>query len=78
MPEESPWKLRLRLASVIAAVLAILVVLATFGMALPPSPWVPVVFQEPTAADSNGTITAIVDSASQRVLILNSNASTLP
>ena len=73
MPEESPWKLRLRLASVIAAVLAILVVLATFGMALPPSPWVPVVFQEPTAADSNGTITAIVDSASQRVLILNSN-----
>ncbi|MDO4537334.1 MAG: MFS transporter [Coriobacteriales bacterium] len=45
--------------------------LATFGLDLPFTPFSSMTLDGPTAADSNGTHTAIVDSASRRLFILN-------
>lgn len=61
----------LRIALVVLAVLSALVVLATFGISLPFSAFSPLEINGPTCADSNGEVTAIVDSESRRVLLLN-------
>ncbi|MBR3314439.1 MAG: MFS transporter [Atopobiaceae bacterium] len=62
---------RLRFVAVLVAVASALVVIATFGMKLVTSPWGLVNIVGPTAADSDGTMTAIIDSESRRMLILN-------
>ena len=64
---------RLRAAFAVLAVICTLISLATFGTRFPSLPWAPVSLNKPVAADSNGTVTAIVDSDSRRVLILNKN-----
>ncbi len=61
----------LRFAAVLAAIISALVAIATFGMSIATSPWGAVDIVGPTAADSNGEMTAIVDSESRHVLILN-------
>ena len=63
--------LRLRIALVVVAVFAALVSIATFGVDLPLSPFEPIRLNAPSVADSNGKRTAIVDSESRRILILN-------
>lgn len=53
------------------AVVAVMVCLATLGLELPTSPFAAFDLVGPVVADSNGARTAIVDSGSRRVLILN-------
>ena len=67
----SKGRLRLRIALIVLAALAGLVVLATFGSDLPFSPFAPVDLRDPTIVDTDGVHTAIVDSESRNVLILN-------
>ncbi len=67
----SKGRLRMRIALLVLAVLAGLVVVATFGSDLPFSPFAPVALKEPTLVDTDGDHTAIVDSESRNVLILN-------
>lgn len=64
-------RVSLRVALVVLAVVASLVSIATLGRTLPPTAfgWIP--FEGPSDADSTGINTAVVDSASRRVLILN-------
>ncbi|MBO7675647.1 MAG: MFS transporter [Atopobiaceae bacterium] len=62
---------RLKLLSVAAAVVAGLVCLAFLGMERPAAPFAAFDLVGPVIADSNGNHTAIVDSGSRRVLILN-------
>ena len=61
----------LRIATAITAILAALVVLASFGIKLPPVPYRPIALDGPMIADTNDRITAIADAESRRVLILN-------
>lgn len=63
--------LRLQVVLGILAAVSGLVILATFGIRLPDSLLSPVQFNAPIEADSNGKHTAIVDSDSRRVLLLN-------
>jgi len=62
---------KLRVIAVVCAVLAALVCLGTLGMELPLSPFAAFDLNGPVIADSDGKHTAIVDSGSRRVLILN-------
>ncbi len=62
---------RLRVAATVLAVFAALVCLASFGIELPSSPFAPLALDGPVVADSTGKHTAIVDTESRRVLILN-------
>lgn len=71
MTKQSSLVSRLRTLSILVAILCGLFVVATFGMQLPSRPWSPVNIDKPTTADSNEKITAIVDSESRRVLILD-------
>ena len=59
------------IALVIAAVIAALVAISSYGTPLPPNPFAPVSLDRPTAADSNGEITAIADTQSRRLLVMN-------
>ncbi len=65
--------LSLRVILAILAVASGLIILATFGIRLPNSFLSPVQFEAPIEADSNSKNTAIVDSDSRRVLLLNEN-----
>lgn len=60
-----------RIVAAVVAVLSALVVLASFGVKLPQQPFAPIPLDGPTAIDSNGSITAIADRESRRILILN-------
>ena len=64
-------RLRLRVAAVIFAALCALVVIATFGRGNPLNPFSPIRLNAPNVAEHNSKHTAIVDSESRRVLILN-------
>lgn len=63
--------LHIRIVLVVLAVFAALVSIGTLGIELPVSSASPIRLNAPTIADSNGARTAIVDSESRRVLILN-------
>ena len=62
---------RLRVVALVLLVLSVLVSLGTFGILLPPSLVNPIRLDGPSAADTNGKHTAIVDRESSRLLILN-------
>ena len=64
---------RLHAILVMLAIVAGLVCLATIGTALPLSPSTSINLDGPTVADSDGSHTAIVDTESRRILILNAN-----
>lgn len=66
-------RLRLRVAAIVFAALCALVVIATFGRGDPLNPFSPIQLNAPSVADHNSKHTAIVDSESRRVLILNKN-----
>lgn len=57
----------------VAAIVATVMIIANFGNALLPTPFAPVNIDGPTHACSDGRMSAIVDSESRRVLILNEN-----
>ncbi|MBR3316693.1 MAG: MFS transporter [Atopobiaceae bacterium] len=62
-----------RIVVAILAVISAFVTLASFGASLPPSPFVPVALEEPIAADTDGTTTAVAHHQSRRLLILDEN-----
>lgn len=66
-------RVRLRAILVVLAIVAGLVCLATIGTTLPLSPFEPIGLDGPTVVDSDGNHTAIVDTESRRILILNKN-----
>ena len=47
--------------------------LLTYGIALPDSPFVPVAFEGPITLDSDGNVTAVIDSESRRLLLLDAD-----
>ena len=55
----------------VLAALAAAVLFITYGTVLPAAPFVPVQLNGPTAVDSDGEFTGIVDTESHRALILN-------
>ena len=57
----------------ILALVAVGVLFATYGTALPPSPFSTLEPNRPTQADSNGEHTAFIDTESSRALILDAN-----
>lgn len=61
----------LHIAAAIGAILAVLAVLASFGIKLPLFPFQPIALDNPMTADSNGETTIIADTESRRLLILN-------
>ena len=65
---------KIPLQNTIAAILALAAIVflfATYGTTLPSAPFASIALNGPTAADSNGELTAIVDTESRRVLVLN-------
>ena len=66
-------RVRIRAILVVLAIVAGLVCLATIGTTLPLSPFDPIRLDGPTVVDSDGNHTAIVDTESRRILILNKN-----
>lgn len=58
----------------LAAIAAVLFLVATYGTALPSLPFASVPFNGPIASDSDGKMTAIADTESRRVLILNADS----
>lgn len=74
MASHTTWFARLRIVATALAVIAALTAVATFGVDLSISPFSPAALNGPTTADSNGEHTAIVDSASRRMFILNAES----
>ncbi len=64
---------KLHIVLIILAILAAGVLFATYGTVLPSLPFAPVQFDGPTAVDSDGDSSAVVDTESRRVLIMNGN-----
>ena len=60
-----------RLIVTLLTVASALVTLASFGVNLPVSPFLPVGFDAPVAADTNGDVTAIADAHARRLLVLD-------
>ncbi|MBR2836576.1 MAG: MFS transporter [Coriobacteriales bacterium] len=57
--------------SILVAALAFVMLLMFLGTAFPPLPWASVPFAGPTIVASDGTLTAVADTDSRRVLILD-------
>ena len=57
----------------VLAALAAAVLFVTYGTVLPSAPFVPVQLNGPTAVDSDGEFTGVVDTESRRALILNAD-----
>ncbi len=67
---------RNRIISVVLCVLALicgLITLTTYGLPMLDKPFAPVALAGPTAIDSDGTLTAVADSESRRLLLLDAN-----
>ncbi len=62
---------KIRVAWAVLAVLAALVIVSSLGASLPAVPFAPVRLDGPVSASSDGSVTAIADSASRRVLLLD-------
>jgi len=60
-------------ALAVCAVFAAMVLLATYGTVLPSAPFVSVPLNGPTVVDSDGEFTAVADTESRRVLIMNAD-----
>lgn len=71
MEKSDKRRRNLSIVAIAAAVVAALISLATFGMSLPDNPSSKITFNGPIVADSNGEITVVVDSESNRALLLN-------
>ena len=65
-----------RISHIVLAVLAVaaaVMLFATYGTVLPAAPFAPIQLGGPTTADSDGEFTAVVDTESRRVLIMNAD-----
>ena len=60
-----------RIVLTACAVFAAIVLFVTYGTVLPAAPFASIQLDGPTTVDSDGEFSAIVDSGSRRVLILN-------
>lgn len=63
-----------RIVLIVAALLSALVTISSFGAALPLLPFAPITIASPTAASSNGSITAVAIDRSHRVALVNESS----
>ena len=61
------------IAMVVCAVIAAVVLFMSYGTMLPSLPFQPIPLDRPTIADSDGQMTAVVDTETRRVLVLDAN-----